>query len=162
MYYSPSGGTLQVFSEEYYHVQPFIEVIGKDIITLEVSGGLDCLWTRFINVKDGNVSEKFDNVAAYNSDKVVYLAYKDGDMKIIVQDIFDENKYYFEIIRDYAPVAVGKYMIIDVKFLDDVTLYLEYYRGKRWKKLLICKYCYSSNIAKTTKYLWDIIMYLKG
>ena len=124
-----------IFTEEYDHTQPFIEVIGKDMITLEVSGGLDCRVTRFINVKDGDISEKFVNIVAYNSDKVVYPAYIDGDMKIIVQDIFDKKKYYFEIIRDYAPDAIGTYMIIDVKFLDDVTLYLEYYSGEEWEEM---------------------------
>ena len=39
---------------------------------------------------------------------------------------------YFEIIRDYAPVAAGTAMIIDVEFLDDTTLCLEYYSGEEW------------------------------
>lgn len=124
-----------IFSEEYYHTQPIIEVIGKDMIMLGVSGGSPHWITRFINVKDGNVSEEFGNVETYNSDKVVYPAYKDGAMKIIVQDIFDKNKYYFEIIRDYAPVAVGTAMIIDVEFLDDTTLCLEYYSGEEWEEV---------------------------
>ncbi len=124
-----------IFTEEYDHTQPFIEVIGKDMITLEVSGGLGCRVTRFINVKDGDVSEKFGNVVANNSDKVVYPIFEDGIMKIIVQDIFDKNKFYLEVIRDYAPVAVGRDMIIDAEFLDDTTLCLEYYSGEEWEEV---------------------------
>ena len=86
-------------------------------------------------MKNGNVSEKFVNVMAYNSDKVVYPAYKDGDMKIIVQDIFDPNKYYYEIIRDYAPDAIGTSMIISAEFLSDTSLYLEYYKGEEWEEV---------------------------
>ena len=124
-----------IISEEYYHTCPTVQEIGKDMITLSVSGGLSCLVTRFINVKNGNVLEKFVNVMAYNSDKVVYPAYKDGDMKIIVQDIFDPNKYYYEIIRDYAPDAIGTSMIISAEFLSDTSLYLEYYKGEEWEEV---------------------------
>lgn len=124
-----------IISEEYNHTWPTVQEIGKDMIALRVSGGLSCLVTRFINVKNGNISEKFVNVMAYNSDKVVYPAYKDGDMKIIVQDIFDPNKYYYEIIRDYAPDAIGTSMVISTEFLSDTSLYLEYYKGEEWEEM---------------------------
>lgn len=123
-----------IISEEYHCLEPIVQEIDKDMLTVTVGRG-DYWVTRFINVRDGVVSEGFGNMVAYSHDKVVYPAYKDGDMKIIVQDIFDENKYYYEIIRDYAPVAVGKYMIIDAKFLDDTTLYLKYYRGEEWEEV---------------------------
>ena len=62
--------------------------------------------------------------------------YEDGMMKIIVQDIFDKNKFHLEVIRDYAPVAVGRYMIIDAEFSDDTTLCLEYYSGEEWEGVM--------------------------
>lgn len=54
-------------------------------------------------------------------------------MKIIVQDIFDKERYYYEVIRDYAPDVVGTYMVIDAVFLDEATLHLQYYSGEDWE-----------------------------
>lgn len=56
-------------------------------------------------------------------------------MKIIVQDIFDKERYYYEVIRDYAPDAVGTYMVIEVVFLDEATLHLQYYSGEDWEEV---------------------------
>lgn len=123
-----------IISEEYDGLYPIVEVAGKDVLTLTLGRG-DCWITRFINVKDGSVSEGFDYMVAYNADKVVYPGFKDGVMKIIVQDIFDKEQYYLEIVREYAPVAVGRYMIIDAEFLDDDALYLKYYKGEEWEEV---------------------------
>lgn len=123
-----------IISEEYHALYPIVDVVGKDVLTLTLGRG-DCWITRFINVKEGTVSEGFDNIVTYNAEKVVYPTYEDGVMKIIVQDIFDKEQYYLEIVREYAPVAVGRYMIVDAEFLDDDALYLEYYRGEEWEEV---------------------------
>ncbi len=123
-----------ILSEEYYHLWPIVQEVGKDILTLTLGNG-DCWLTRFINVKDGNVSEQFENILTYSSDKVVYPKYEDGVMKIIVQDIFDKERCYYEVLRDYAPDAVGKYMVIDATFLDETTLHLQYYSGEDWEEV---------------------------
>ena len=39
------------------------------------------------------------------------------------------------MLRDYAPDAVGKYMVIDATFLDEATLHLQYYSGEDWKEV---------------------------
>lgn len=51
-------------------------------------------------------------------------------IKIIVQDIFDEAKYYMEIEGDYASMAVPHHVITDAEFIDDTHLMLEYYTGE--------------------------------
>lgn len=123
-----------IISEEYHDLYPIVDVVEKDVLTLTLGSG-DWWVTRFINVKDGSVSEEFGNIITYNADKVVYPAYEDGVMKIIVQDIFGKEQYYLEVIREYAPVAVGRYMIVDAEFLDDDALYLQYYRGEEWEEV---------------------------
>lgn len=122
-----------IISEQYYHMCPIVQEIGKDEIAVTIGRG-DYWGTRFINVRDGRVSEQFEMVA-YSDDKVVYPKFENGVMKIVVQDRFDKNKYYYEIIRDYAPVAVGKYMIIDVEFINETTLCLQYFSGEEWEEV---------------------------
>ena len=45
----------------------------------------------FINVKTSSVSKEFDDISAWNSRKTAYALYKDGVIKIIVQDICDKD-----------------------------------------------------------------------
>lgn len=123
-----------ILSEEYHHLWPIVQEIGKDVLTLTLGRG-DWWVTRFINVKDGSVSEQFGNILTYSPDKVVYPKYEDGVMRIIVQDIFDKERYYYEVIRDYAPDVVGTYMVIDAVFLDEATLHLQYYSGEDWEEV---------------------------
>jgi len=123
-----------IISEDTYNMEPIIKEVGDDMLTLTIGQG-DWHITRFINVKEGTISEGFGNVEAYDSNKVVYPIYEDGTIKIVIQDIYDKDKYYREVIRDYAPVAVPKSMIIDIKFLDDLSLLLKYYSGEGWKEV---------------------------
>lgn len=117
-----------IISEEYHALYPIINIVGKNVLTLTLGSG-DWWVTKFINVENGNVSEEFGNIVTFDGDKVVYPKYEDGVMKVIVQDIFDKDQYYLKIVREYAPNAIGRYMIIDAQFLNDTTLYLKYYYG---------------------------------
>ena len=123
-----------IVSENTYNMEPIIKEVGKDTLMLKVGKG-DWHITRFINVKEGTISEGFGNAEAFDSNKVVYPIYEDDTIKIVIQDIYDKDKYYREVIRDYTPVAVPKSMIIDIEFIDDSKLLLKYYSGEEWKEV---------------------------
>lgn len=124
----------EIIVDEEIEVEPVIEVIGKNTLTLTLLAG-NWYVTKFINVKDGRMSDYFGDVVAYSSDKVVYPIFEQGTMKIIVQDIYNRDNYYLEIIRDYITAATGREIISDVYFLDDETLYLTYFSGENYDKI---------------------------
>ena len=89
----------------------------------------------FVNISTGATSQPFQNVSAWNRHKVVYAAQENGITKIIVQDIYDREKYYLEIIRDYSPGAKPHRILKEAEFLNDSQLKLTYYIGKRRKEV---------------------------
>lgn len=114
---------------EYY--DPYIKNIYEHIIFLVIGKG-DYRLCTFFNVETGEISEAFDTVSAWNEEKVVYAIWeKDtGLYKIIVQDIFDKEKYYREILRDYSKTAIPHFIITDAEFISGSQLKLEYLVGE--------------------------------
>lgn len=118
-----------IFNKEYIG-EPIVQIINDDTF-LVIRGKGDWHVYTFINADKGIVSKNYDDISTYNQSKVVYATLEDGyGIKIIVQDIFDEAKYYMEIERDYAPMAVPQHVIIDTEFIDNTHLMLEYYTGE--------------------------------
>ena len=124
----------KIIIDEEIEVEPVIKVVGKNTLTLALLAG-NYSERKFINVKDGRMSDYFGDVVAYSSDKVVYPTFDQGTMKIIVQDIYNRDNYYLEIIRDYITAATGIEIISDVYFLDDETLYLTYFSGENYDEI---------------------------
>lgn len=119
--------------EDSYEVEPVISEIGKN--TIMITAGRGNAWTsRFVNGKMGKVSDSFENVSACNENLVVYAAYKEGEMKIIIRDIYDESKTYKEITDNFPDVAVGSYIIKEAKVINHYLVYIEYYAGSDWKE----------------------------
>ena len=76
-----------IIYEDLYSSEPIISKVGKNSIIITVGGG-DSWQSRFINGKKGKVSESFENVSAYNEKIVVYAIYEEGNLKIIIRDIY--------------------------------------------------------------------------
>lgn len=90
--------------------------------------------STFINGKTGNVSKSFENVSGYNEKLVVYAIYEEGNLKIIIRDIYNKDKVYKEIIDEFPNVAVGSYIIKDAQVINNHLVYLNYYLGNDWKE----------------------------
>jgi len=107
---SIKGRNGETIYEESYELEPVITKIGRNTIMVTVGRG-DLWISIFVNGKTGNVSNGFENISACNEKLVVYGTYQEGEMKIIIRDIYDESKIYKEITDDFPPVAVGSYII---------------------------------------------------
>lgn len=119
--------------EEEFKLEPIILQIGKDTILIKVGGG-DSWKTKFVNGKTNRISDSFENISAFNEQFVVYGIYEDGQLKIVIRDIYDKDKFYKEIIDTFPDVAVGSYIIKDAQFVDNDYLYLNYYVGNEWEE----------------------------
>lgn len=115
----------EIIYENLYMLEPVVEKIGENTVVVTVGRG-DQWNTVFVNGQTGEVSETFGNVCAYNENIVVYGIY-DGQLKIIIRDVYDTGNLYKEIIDNFPSVAVGSYLIKDAKVISDNFVYLNYY-----------------------------------
>ncbi len=109
--------------------EPQVQKIDEDTYLI-IRGKGDWKTYTFLNKDLGLISKPFDDISAWNMDKVVYATYEDDILKIVVQDIYDVNKYYKEILRDYAPFAVPHHIIEEAEFIGDSQLRLKYLQGE--------------------------------
>lgn len=127
---SDNRGT--VIYEDLYSSEPIISKVGKNSIIVTVGGG-DFWQSQFINGKTGKVSESFENVRACNEKIVVYGIYEEGNLKIIIRDIYNKDEVYKEIIDEFPDIAAGSYLIKDARVMNNHLVYLNYYLGNDWK-----------------------------
>ena len=71
---------------------------------------------------------------AYNEKIVVYAIYEEGNLKIIIRDIYNKDEVYKEIIDEFPNIAVGSYIIKDARVINNHLVYLNYYLGNDWKE----------------------------
>lgn len=110
-------------------LEPAVNAINQDTIEI-IYGRGDWHQSIFINGRTGQVSPVIDDVYASDGKLAVHAGFIDGQMKIIIQDIYDGEKGYEEIIDDFPPVAVGNHLIQNVTFLDDDRIKISYYTGQ--------------------------------
>lgn len=111
-----------IFQRE-YPAEPSVQVLDEDTV-MAVFGRGDWHISEIINVETECVSQAFDDVSAVSKDKVVYGIFENGTMKVVVQDIYNRERYYQEILRDYSPVAVPSHIIKTANFLEGDKLEL--------------------------------------
>lgn len=87
----------------------------------------DAWTTKFINGKTNRISDSFVNISAYNEELVVYGIYEDGQLKIIIRNIYDKEAAYEEVVDEFPNVAVGSYIIKDAQIIDNHSVHLTYY-----------------------------------
>lgn len=126
------GNQGEIIYEGDYKVSPQMNVIGKNTMIVTVGAG-DAQSSIFINGKMGKVSDAYDVIAACNEKLVVYGTYEDGQMKIIIRDIYDKGKCYKEITDMFPDTAVGHYLIKDAQIINNHLVHLTYYVDD-WKE----------------------------
>lgn len=141
LYYDESSGTYsyQIFSLENEIIEEgadiyrvaFIKEISDTIIHLAISVGSPARYECFFDRETGEKSEGYFNVSAVNNRTVVYMDWtQEGEICLVIKDMFDKNRLYKEIIRDFSPTAVPSNDLTKAVFLDDTTLEIEYYVGE--------------------------------
>ena len=87
----------------------------KRTIAVQGGTGIGTQWSLYYDFEQGLFSEVFTGVFDQNQQIIAYATQN----KVIVQDIFDESKYYVEIASfQYALSHVAE-PIKDVSFLND-------------------------------------------
>ena len=119
--------------ENTYNAYPVISQIGENTVSVTIGAG-DHWTTKFINGKTNRISDYFANISACSEQLVVYGIYEGGELKIVIRDIYDNEKVYKEIIDTFPIVAVGSYLIKEAQIIDDHTVHLTYYVNNDWEE----------------------------
>lgn len=116
----------EMLYKDAYLREPRITPVGKHTMMVTEGAG-DACSSIFINEKTGEISEAYDVAAACSEQLIVYGTYEDGQMKIIIRNIYDKDKCYKEITDTFADTAVGHYLIKDAEIIGDFWVCITYY-----------------------------------
>ena len=99
---------------------PRISVDENNIVEVSVlSGtGISTKWTYYYDYNNNIFSDVFYSVFNRYENNIVYMVFKDNNYKVIVRDIFDSSKYYFEILDFQYNIANVIDPFVDIEFLD--------------------------------------------
>ena len=89
-----NGDTL--FSDDNSPKEPHIDQVSTNIfsVTIQAGTGRSTNWAVFCDIANAKTSETFQYVLGAKDSYVFYVAFEDGNYRLVVQDIFDSNIYH--------------------------------------------------------------------
>ena len=127
--YSVTGKILDEKKKLYR--EPYIEGIDKNILHISLSAGTNVRQEWFVNRKTEEKSEIFENVCAIQGDIIAFMELdKESEFYLVIRDIFDENKLYLEVKRNFAPLAIADLIIENAEFTEESSLKITYLKGE--------------------------------
>ncbi len=127
--YSVTGKILD--EEKNLYREPFIENTNEDILHISLSAGTNVRQEWFVNRKMEEKSETFENVCAIQGDIIAFMELdKESEFYLVIRDIFDENKLYLEVKRNFAPLAIADLIIENAEFTEESSLKITYLKGE--------------------------------
>lgn len=118
----------EVIKDIKYDRYPYVNIVDNNILGVMVSFGSPDNVTFYYNTETGDISQGYENVKLAEEGKVIYMV-KD---KLIISDIFDKNKYYKEIVRNFSPAAASCYVLKEAKFVKTNMLFITYFVGENY------------------------------
>lgn len=98
------------------------------LVKVRVGCGTACFNVKYYNPEKRLISEWFFKPIIESDTMVVYLDYVDGVYQLIVQDIFDKQKFYKGFARDFSKIP---YPVTSADFLyDGLQLRITYKTGQ--------------------------------
>ncbi len=110
--------------------EPSIHFLTNKVMQIIIYYGNPFYYTYFYNIENREISQAYDTPVLAQDDKIVYI---DGK-KLIVKDIFDKDKYYKEIERNFTETVPPSSAISNAKFISDHELKIKYYEGEKYNQ----------------------------
>lgn len=110
-------GQKNIRTEGPFSKLPSVAMTEGNLIRVSLQGGtgIGTQWSLYYDFEQGLFSEVFTGVFDQNQQIIAYATQN----KVIVQDIFDESKYYVEIASFQYALSYVAEPIKDVSFLND-------------------------------------------
>ena len=99
--------------------EPKINAINDNLLSISVQTGtgISTRWTVYCDVSSGKVSDTYYSVLGEYVENVVFINYDNNKFSIVIQDIFNREQYYKEVILEDASITTDP--IVDFKKTDD-------------------------------------------
>ena len=114
--------------------EPHIVLLQNGLLEIMISCGSPAQLYRYYDINNDVFSnESFWNRALVLEDgKIVYMSIDEGSKQsmLVIQDIFDKNKYYKEVHRDFSPFAVPSMLLKETRVLENGNLEITYFKGE--------------------------------
>ena len=112
-------------------ISPSLWAVGDYMMQLYVQDGtgLSTNHAKYYDLKNSKKSKTFDYVLTAKDDRVVYADHRNGEYMIIVQDIFDKEKYYKEYKLENVS-EVGEDFAVDGRFDEEGNIIITYLSGE--------------------------------
>lgn len=93
-----------IISDKGISREPWVNVINEDLLSLSVQAGtgISTRWTKYCNVNSGKVSDTYVSVLGECGENVIFVDYDNGIYYVVVQNIFDIEKYHKSIVLEDA------------------------------------------------------------
>lgn len=114
---------------------PSFRAIGDYLMQLsgQAGTGLSTNYAKYYDLKNSKTSETFNYVLTAKDNYVVCADYRNGNHIIIVQEIFDREKYYKEYeIENVSPVAAD--FVVEGHFNEKGNINITYLSGENYKE----------------------------
>ena len=114
---------------------PYFKAIGDYLMQLSVQTGtgISTNYAKYYDLKNSKTSETFNYVLTAKDNYVVCADYRNGKHIIIVQDIFDKEKYYKEYeLENVSPVAAD--FAVEGHFNEKGNINITYLSGENYKE----------------------------
>ena len=114
--------------------QPHIEYIFENTLLSIIRGvGTNAFLCQYYDIDRDLFSEIFHSPTVADHGNVVYMTISEGNLKLVVRDIFDESKFYKEFGLDFSPTAVPSNALINADYLDETSLTITYFSGENYE-----------------------------
>ena len=120
-----------LFEKKDYHREPKVAVVSPTVYGLvtQTGTGLSTNWAVYCDVTNSKTSEYFQYVLAAKGEYVIYVDLINSEPIIIVQNIFDKDRYYKEYkLENPSPVAAN--IVKDCRFDSTGNAIATYYKGE--------------------------------
>jgi len=122
VYYAVYDDEGHVMDQGYDKVRGACDISEENNLLVMKQGSGGAVWLeRYYDTAGGRVSKFFESPVQHTDELVAYFAFRKADNKIVlvIQDIFDPQKYYREIERDFSNFVIN--MNVKAEFIEDDT-----------------------------------------
>lgn len=118
-----------LLSDEGISREPKVKVINEKLLSVSVQTGtgISTRWTIYCDVFNARISDTYYSVLGEYRENVVFVNHDNGDYSVVIQDIFNKEEYYKEIILEDASKVTDP--IVDFEKLDDDKVKIVYLKG---------------------------------
>jgi hypothetical protein len=113
---------------------PNISMVSDNILELSKGIGSSTIYYKYYDVEKGLASKWYFSVVCANKEYIVYLESNlEGDRKLIIQNLFDEQTFYKEFGSFNFAKATDP--VLECKFISDTKIQILYQSGQEYEEI---------------------------